>query len=62
MSKDIKCFVERLYHFDCADCPQWWTIADGKVEIGDTVYCPRCSYEHLVTEFEIGEDKLNETT
>lgn len=31
--------VEKLFHYRCHRCAQWWTIADRFIEI---VACPSC--------------------
>ena len=36
---------ETLYHHQCKDCNQWWTIGDKFIE---KQYCPKCgSYQEV---------------
>lgn len=51
------CYIEKLYHFRC-DCDTWWTMADARLKIGQSIYCPRCGTRQVIKDFEIGEDKL----
>ena len=53
-------YIERLYHFKCKGCGQWWTVADSKIEEGAKPYCPKCGTQHLVVGLEVGEDKITE--
>gem|GEM_PF-3897273 len=36
-----KLSVERLSHFSCGACDQWWSVGDAPT-IGTLWYCPRC--------------------
>jgi transcription elongation factor Elf1 len=54
----IKVYIEKLYHFQCPQCNHWWSIADGKIAIGQETFCPACGIKHEVEKFEIGEDKI----
>ena len=32
--------VEKLHHFNCPRCNQWWTIGDWEKQ--ETITCPTC--------------------
>lgn len=36
--------IEKLYHFQCESCHQWWTIGDWDMSPGckGEMYCPTC--------------------
>lgn len=58
--KTIECYVEKLYHFKCVACQKWWSIADGKFNLKDTIFCPHCGQIHIIDNFRIGEEELEE--
>ena len=43
MNKD-KALVskEELWHYQCGNCGQWWTIGDPKCSLREAITCPRC--------------------
>ena len=40
MTKKHKAYVERLVHYSCDACEQWWSIGDGPTK--GKLLCPRC--------------------
>ena len=44
--------IETLYHFNCSQCGQWWSIGDYKLN-GSVMTCPHC--RHQSTQFQQAE-------
>lgn len=45
--------VEKLYHFNCAKCQKWWSVADADHNVPPANrrwYCPWCGHYQSVTE------------
>lgn len=42
--------VEHLYHFNCGDCKQWWSIGDYKPNKDLILTCPHCGFKSIVSE------------
>ena len=40
--------VEKLWHFNCSRCKEWWTIGDWKTASGPTAICPHCGHMGLM--------------
>lgn len=38
----MKCSIEILYHLSCNHCNKWFSIADLKVQLGQSIACPHC--------------------
>lgn len=34
--------VETLFHFQCTECKNWWSIGDFDIDNIDTLGCPFC--------------------
>lgn len=40
--------IEQLWHFNCTDCKNWWTIGDFKPKADWVLVCPHCGKEDEV--------------
>ena len=58
--ENLTCYIEKIYHFRCVCCDKWWSISDGQLKLGDSVFCSHCGQLHLINNFEIGEEKLKD--
>ena len=38
--------IEKLYHFSCQTCRNWWSIASTDEWKPKSLYCPHCSQVH----------------
>jgi len=39
--------IETIYHFSCAECDLWWSIAGENISIEKNTWaCPWCGHEH----------------
>jgi len=42
----IRATVEYIWHFSCADCLGWWSIASHENYKPKKMYCPHCGVHH----------------
>jgi hypothetical protein len=49
--------LERIYEFHCTKCHNVWTVGDGTLDLGQTIYCtnPKCDQS-----VEVGVTRLRE--
>ena len=59
MTDNAKVYIETLYHYQCDDCKFYWTIADKKVDKGDSITCPHCAKSLTVNELIIPTVEAN---
>jgi len=52
----IEYSTEKLVHFSCPDCKNWWSIGDWKNK--SVMWCPHCGSKHDVFPKEIAKEKL----
>ena len=38
--------IEKLYHFRCHYCQEWWTIGDWQIK--EILTCPHCNHQAMV--------------
>ena len=40
--------IEKIYHFNCSECKNWWSYASDKELHTQTMTCPHCGvYESI---------------
>jgi hypothetical protein len=47
----VRASLERLTHFHCCQCEQWWSIGDfDALRWPARIYCPRCGLAQQLPE------------
>jgi len=45
---------ERIYHFSCGNCKNWWSYANNW--LGKEQFCPHCGVKKKLVKFDDGEN------
>jgi transcriptional regulator with XRE-family HTH domain len=50
---EAKVSLERLYHFRCGKCNDWWTVGDRRPRINSIKFCTKCGAKNRITLIEL---------
>ena len=50
--------IEKIYHFNCSECKNWWSYASDKNLHKRTMTCPHCGTTKFIIQKSNAVDKI----